>query len=373
MEIDADIQKLLTTVESGQHSISIAIHQYLESLPGYQNGLHRSITINKYERGLHKDPRYNFQKYLNDQGVSFIEEIKKEHLEKYKNWLLNTLDVNSVRNYITPVRQLMEFMKLLGWIENDYSKDFHLPKFKTKKPIRTIPKEIQEQVLDGDWGLNSFTIARNHLVACLLLKRGLHPLEFPKLRERHIHPYNDLGYLEIYGKRDAERDVMLDDVTFKALQIYMVERAHFLHINKIHDDHIFLSLISRNDTYAISIAGVQAIVRRIKQELRLQGCLWDLTALNPQGCRRSAVSNDYEQAEYLPVQHPEFTLSGQYGHSLEIAQKHYWKKSLKNAYKMVKGQLYVEGPLSENADKSQSGPRSIFPQGSFFRDIGIGI
>jgi site-specific recombinase XerD len=378
MEIDPDIEKLIKTVEVGQHSVEYAALSYLESLPGFQNSQHRPLTSKKYERCLLNDKKYGFVNYAKQIGLQNIEEIKKGHIEAYKDKLLNALDPQTVRTYITPVRQLMGYCRRMEWIENDYTKEVRLPKLTKKKEIRTVPMQVQAEVLDGEWGNNPFTVARNHLVACLFLRRGLRPLEFPKIRECHIHPYRDLAYLEIFGKRDAERDVMLDEMTFEALKIYMVERAHFMHVHHVHDDHIFLSLVPRNGDYVIAKEGIQAIIRRIKHEMKMNGSLWDLSALNPQGCRRSAVSRDYERAEYSPAHHPEFTLSGQYGHSLAVAQKHYWKKSLKNAYLMTKGGAAIDETLKKKDDdpedaKDPQNQRNIYPEGSFFRDFGIDI
>jgi hypothetical protein len=177
---------------------------------------------------------------------------------------------------------------------------------------------------------------------------------------------------------------MLDPDTFQALRIYMVERAHYMHVKKIHTVNIFLSLNPQDGSWAITTAGVQAIVHRIKEQLRLKGCLWDISAVNAQGCRRTAVSADYEKAEDSPIHHPEFTLSGQYGHSLAVAQKYYWRKSLKNAYRFVHG---MSAPTDKRKDdismpdrqqppsKSTPGPdlRKIFPESSFFGDFGVGI
>jgi hypothetical protein len=134
-------------------------------------------------------------------------------------------------------------------------------------------------------------------------------------------------------------------------------------------------------SYTITTSGVQSIVRRIKQELKLKGCLWDLSALNAQGCRRTAVSNDYEIAEDSPIHHPEFTLCGQYGHSLAVAQKYYWRRSLKNAYRFIKGspgsdrqEQPQKPPMPPNpASQQGSDLRKIFPESSFFRDFGVGI
>jgi hypothetical protein len=270
----------------------------------------------------------------------------------------------------------------MGWIKEDWSSELHVPKVKKKEHIKVIPNQVTEEILRNDWGVNSFTIARNNLIARLFINRGLHPKEFQTILEEHIHPYENLAYITVFGKRDVPRDVMLDPDTFHALRIYMIERAHYLHVKKIHSVHIFLSLNPIDGSYSITTAGVQSVVRRIKELLKLGGCLWDLSAVNPQGCRRTAVSNDYEKAEDSPIHHPELTLSGQYGHSLTVAQKYYWKKSLKNAYRFVAGTNpppesgHVQGnsPPSSKPPPTEGGDiRGIFPPSSFFKDFGVGI
>jgi hypothetical protein len=163
----------------------------------------------------------------------------------------------------------------------------------------------------------------------------------------------------------------------------MIERAHFMHVKKIHTVHIFLSLNPADESCVLTTAGAQSVVRRIKELLKLGGCLWDLSAVNPQGCRRTAVSNDYEKAEDSPIHHPEMTLSGQYGHSLTVAQKYYWKKSLKNAYRFVAGtnpppdSRQIQGscppPASKPPPAEGGDVRGIFPPASFFNDFGVGI
>jgi hypothetical protein len=282
---------------------------------------------------------------------------------------------------MTATRLLFQYVHRLGWIKEDFSIGMHLPKPRKKEHIKTLSPEVTKQVLSGEWGTNSFAIARNHLIAILFIKRGLHPKEFPTILEEHIHPYEDLAYVTVYGKRGVPRDVMLDPETLDAWRIYMVERAHFMYVKKIRTKNIFLSLNPMDDSYTITTSGVQSIVRRIKQELKLKGCLWDLSALNAQGCRRTAVSNDYEIAEDSPIHHPEFTLCGQYGHSLAVAQKYYWRRSLKNAYRFIKGspgsdrqEQPQKPPMPPNpASQQGSDLRKIFPESSFFRDFGVGI
>jgi integrase len=201
------------------------------------------------------------------------------------------------------------------------------------------------------------------------------------LLEEHIHPYEDLAFITVYGKRDEPRDVMLDPVTFEALKVYMIERAHYLHINKMKENHIFISIVPMDGSRVLAISGVQAVVRRIKEQLKLQGCLWDLSALNPQGCRRTAVTHDYEKAEDSSAFHPEMTLCGQYGHSLPVAQKHYWRKSLKNAYRLIKDAARQDECSRNNnstderdfSNRPKPGMKNLFPPDSFFGDFGINI
>ena len=380
MEIDQDINQLLVAIESGAHSIESAIDLFLESLPGNNFRFHRERTVIKYQSCL-TNSKHCFKVFMGNRGKNHTEEIKKDDIVIYKDDLLNKLDQTSVRPYITSVKQFCQYVFKLGWNSEDLSKSVPAPKVRKKELIKVVPREIVNQVLKGEWGINSFVRARNRLIVCLLLLRGLHPKEFPTLLEEHIHPYEDLAFITVYGKRDEPRDVMLDPVTFEALKVYMIERAHHLHINKMKENHIFISIVPLDGSRVPSISGVQAVVRRIKEQLKLQGCLWDLSALNPQGCRRTAVTHDYEKAEDSSAFHPEMTLCGQYGHSLPVAQKHYWRKSLKNAYRLIKDAARQDECSRNNnstderdfSNPPKPGMKNLFPPDSFFGDFGINI
>jgi site-specific recombinase XerD len=378
MEIDNDIPGILMEIACGSRTLEKGIEMFLSSLPGYNNQLHRKPTVKKYSDCLRDSPR-SFLKFMNSRSLYIIETIQKEDTELFKIELLNNLNQQTVRPYITALRLFLQFLHSIGWMKEDWSAEIHVPRVKRREHIKTIPKEVTDEILGNDWGVNSFTIARNNLIARLFINRGLHPKEFPTITESQLHPYEDLAYITVYGKRDVPRDVMLDPDTFQALRIYMIERAHFMHVKKIHTVNIFLSLNPHNGSWAITTAGVQAVVRRIKEQLKLKGCLWDLSAVNAQGCRRTAVSADYEKAEDSPIHHPEFTLSGQYGHSLTVAQKYYWKKSLKNAYRFIRGSHpRIEMQQKQDGESKSPQPddgdiRRIFPSQTFFNNFGVGI
>jgi hypothetical protein len=190
-----------------------------------------------------------------------------------------------------------------------------------------------------------------------------------------LYPYKDLAYIwPVLGKKMAQRFVMIDEETLKVLKIYLIERAHFVLRHKIKDDALLIAEVARNGSYVLSKAGIQAIISRIKSELLLQGCIWDLSALNPQGLRRTAESVQYEQAEFLPINNPQLSIPGQFGHSQVVSEKHYWEKSKRNAYILAKGgqlvdKLRADGNEGEITKKMQED----FPETSFYRDLGLDI
>jgi site-specific recombinase XerD len=376
MSIDKDITEILTHIEAGYHSLDAAIGNFLLSLPGFEHQFHSSKTVQKYRSCL-LDGKRALLGFLVQKNKTHVEDLLKEDIEMFKDELLNALDPQTVRPYITAIRLFVQYLFRMGWIPDDWSKSVKVPRVKKLEHIKVIPRQVVEEILSGEWGINLFAVARNALIVCLLLLRGLRPKEFPGITEADIHPYEDLAYVTVIGKRGVVRDVMLDPQTFQALRVYMIERAHYLYVNRISEPHIFLSLNPRNNQKCITTSGVQAVVRRIKYELRLRGIVWDLSAVNPQGCRRTAVSREYEKAEDSPLHHPEFTLSGQFGHSLTIAQKHYWRRSLRNAYRLIKkeaGQDSLNQDLPSNgADMRPKDIKDIFPGSSYFNNFGLDI
>lgn len=374
MKIDNDINLLLDDIAVGKHTVEQAIIVYLESLPGYKDMLHSPLTVKKYRACLMTDPN-NFLNFVTEKGFSYIDSIEMDTLEFFKAYILNRVEVESARGYVTAVRQLFHYMYTIGWLQKDLSKAFKLPKKVGRKSVRTVPKEVLEMILQEDFGRNSFVISRNRLVAYLFGRLGLRPLEIPRLKTTCIHPYKDLAYLwPVIGKKEAERFVMMDEETIEVLKVFMIERAHFALHHKVKDETLLLSEVPRAGSYAISKAGVQAVLRRIKQELKLRGCLWDLNALNAQGLRRTATSDAYERAELLPINNPQLSICGQMGNTLQVSEKHYWKKSKRNAYMLAKGMKMINQYQEEGDEKRiHEEMKREFPETNFYRDFGLGI
>lgn len=349
-----------------EHLIEKTMDIFLESLPGYENCLHAESSVKKYEDCLKKNP-HCFLNYMKSREISIIEMIKKEDVVQYKDFLFNKVCPNSVRPFITASRLLLQYAFRLGWLPEDLSVSMHVPK--PSKPVndKTIPPDLEKKILDGDWGINSFVVARNRLITRLVLKRGMMPKEFVTILEEHIHPYADLGFIEVFGKGGKPREVMLDAESLEALRVYMIERAHFMLKRKINCQNIFLSLIPRADSFTITTSGIQAIIRSIKTNLRQQGYAFDLSMLNSQGCRRSSLKKAYNKTNKELIRHTELTICGQHGQGIGTTPRYfkksnYWKKDLKNAYEVVTA-----------IEKNDKDIQKVLSESSFFNKFGLSI
>jgi integrase len=243
---------------------------------------------------------------------------------------------------MTAVRNLIKYAKRMDWIKHvDYTA-IHIPLPKSNpKKLKILNSEVVKEIMDNEFGINSFVIARNRLIVRLCLKRGLLPKEIAGIQEEHIHPFKGLAYIMVFGRRNVKRNVMLDEETLECLKIYMIERAHFMLQKKISTKNIFLSLVPQGSNHAFTISGTQAVLRNIKNSLRLKGMVYDLSSLNAQGCRRTAIAKDYEKTNktYI-VRHPELSICGQFGHEVNNVPKYFknekfWKKDLKTASQVV--------------------------------------
>lgn len=376
MDIDKDIQDIISGVELGRHSIQEGIDRFIHSLPGFHNIYHSSLTIRTYERSLLKDP-LNFKDFMNNEGINCIELITKDKLNLYKDTLLNKVEPRTGAKYITASRQLLKYVHKIGWIPEDITIDFRLPKPRPKGEIEVIKPEICELLINGDWGYNNFTRKRNQLVLNFFLRRGMHPMEVPKIMLEHIEPYRDLGIVHVCGKRGRWREVMLDPLSWASLQDYAPVRAQYLKWRGVNDEHLILASTPRSDgSYAMTTGGVSGIIKRMTELLRDQGCIYSLKKVTPNIMRHTAESADWERVEHLPVKHPELSVCGQYGNSPEVARKHYVRNSRRNAYILIKGGSLVDNVRQGNtgaaADLNDLGKR--FPESNmFYNDIGFGI
>lgn len=347
---DKEIEGLLSEIERGHHTVEEAVMRFLDSLPGYRNTGHQPLTVITYKKCLLTD-KNNFKDFLAAEGVHNIDQVRLDTLEFYKTYVGSRVEAQTARKYVTAVKQLFKYCYSIRWVDEDYARNMHLPKLPRKKEIQTIPPEVIMEVLQGEWGVNDFTKKRNHLIACLIIRRGMRPKELPGIRiTGDIHPYKDLAYITVYGKRNVPRDVMLDEETLQALREYAIERAKYVKWRRITEEHLLLGMIPKKGSYSIATPCIQAVIRKIKFELQKSGCVWDLSSLNCQGGRRTASSKSFELAEYADIPHPELTIPGQFGHSLHVAEKHYWKKSKKNAYCFLKQAADLEKKTTLNED-----------------------
>jgi site-specific recombinase XerD len=375
MKIDEDINHMLTDIVKSHHTIDEAILRFLESLPGYEYRFHRPLTIKSYERCLLRDPN-NFNDYMKGNGIVQIDAVRRDNLEFYKARILNVVEPRTASKFITAVKQLFKYSSKLGWIDENITLDFELPKAPQKKEIEVIKPELCEALLNGDWGCNPFARKRNHLILCFFLRRGMHPKEIPGVMLVHIEPYKDVAVISVCGKRSKWREVMLDPYTWHALQDYAPERGKYLAWRGVSDEHLILGSLPRPDgSYAMSIAGVSGVIKRMKTLLERRGCLLSLKNVCPNLMRHTAESNDWERAEHLPVHHPELSIPNQYGNSLPVALKHYIRHSRRNAYLLLKGGSIIDDLKkgSASAENDLTRLKSQFPETNGFPMYDAGL
>lgn len=379
MELDKDINEILLLIEKGQHTIKETAEKYLQSLPGYQNRFHRPVTCVAYERCLMRD-QYNFVDYMNRDGIHLLDQISKDKLQFYKEFVTNQVEPRTAAKYISVVRQLSKYAYKIGWIAEDIAIDLHLPKPQKKENIETISTEISDLLLKGDWGLNEFTRKRNKLCVCLFIRRGLHPMEIPKIMLIHIEKYRDLHVINVEGKRGRWREVMLDPITNQALMEYAVARGKYLKWRGVNDEHLVLASSPRMDgSYQMTTGGVSAIISRIREDLKNQGHLFSLKNVTPNIMRHTAETADYERVEHLPVKNPEMSVTAQFGNSPTVARNHYVHPSRRNAYILLKGGYLLDEIREGNVQNLNQlrDLQSDFPETNLFRspfeDVGAGI
>jgi site-specific recombinase XerD len=244
-------------------------------------------TVVKYTECL-KSSKISFLSFLEKRNINSVVNIKIEDILNYKEELLLHLSPNSVRPYITALKQFYAYAYRSGWVIYNFSDCVTVPQIsESKLNNEVIPPEVIKKVLGGNWGINLFVQSRNHLIVCLLLKHGISPIEFLEIKEENIHLYDDTAYLDVFGKYGKSHRVLLDKDSFNALKSYLIERYHYIKTHKLKENFLFLSLCPKNGSNKLDISGIQAVLRRIKKDLKNSGCFYNLSQLNPQGCKRT--------------------------------------------------------------------------------------
>jgi site-specific recombinase XerD len=319
-----------------------ACNRFIETISGRERQRYSPLTINSYRQCLITNP-HSLCAFTKLRGPHHVEQVMQDDLHAFREYLKPKVDPRTVMRFVTATRQLFTFAHENGWTERNVAASLRSPKPREQQVIEVVKPEVCELLLSGDWGCNDFTRRRNHLILCLFANRGLHPMEIPPIELAHVEPYRDLAVITVCGKRRRWREVMLDPVTWKALQDYAPARGKYLHWRHSDDSHLVLASEPRLDgSYMMTTGGVSAVVHRVARELRRKGCLHDLRSLKPNILRHTAESSDWDRVEHLPVVHPELSVSNQYGNSPATALKHYVRRSRRNAYILIKGGSLVD-------------------------------
>lgn len=323
-----------------KHTIEKSIQVYLESIPGYNYRLHSLSTVKSYERSLLSNP-HNFLAYMKLERIVYLHQLNSGILESYKSYVLNKVDARSAMKDITAVRQMLRYAHKLGWVPESLGIDFKLPKPKIKKKVENISPEIIELLENGNWGYNDFTRSRNKLIVHLFTRRGLHPMEIPKILLEHIERHKDLFVISLEGKKGRWRETMLDEKSSQALRDYAPHRGAFLDSKNVFCEHLIInSAPQEKGSWKMGTPGISAIIRQMKRKMQREGCL-NIRNLCPNTLRQTAETRDWENSLNLNVRNAEMGIQAQYGNS-KVALKQYIQNSRRNAYILSKGSSLVE-------------------------------
>jgi site-specific recombinase XerD len=249
-----------------------------------QNETYRDATFLAYEGCLQTSP-HNLVNYCDNKNLVALQNLTYEFLEGYKLYLLERLGVFSVRKHVTATRQFLAFAYIKGW-SSISGNHFHVPKTALKED-HVLQDEVMHELLNQDWGINPFTIKRNHLILYLMLKAGMSPNEICNIQLDGFSINGSTAILSYQGKAGKEKTLVIDEILWGLIQEYMQYRNNYIDSKKIKDNgYLTIGISGNQGTFEVS--GIQSLIRNIQKSLRAQGCVWDISKLNAQAIKRTS-------------------------------------------------------------------------------------
>jgi hypothetical protein len=252
---------------------------FVDSLEGYAEE-----TRSNYETRV-LTGKNSFIFYCMNEGVSDFSQITYPFVEKFKKYLETFFCGMTVCGFITALRSFLNFSNIKGWSSIN-GKELHLPK-KTHRKIERprVPPEVIDNVIRTTMGHNTFSISRNSFITVAFGKLGLEPNELAKIKICDIKPCDTTARIEVYSRCNIKKSIILDPESWKRLLQYLKERSSYLHVKRAPDPGFLI--ISYNGK-AIGVAGIQAVIHRIKDAMILSGATDGAVELNPSTLRKNA-------------------------------------------------------------------------------------
>src|SRR5258708_1884509 len=221
----------------------------------------------------------NLAVFLEEQGITYIEDIERVHLLSWlsklgtepgaKGKMLSTRTVNC---YARSMRAFCRWLEAQGYVQVAPSNRVKMPK--VGKPfIRIIEFDEFERILKACTPPHEVgptadcNAARNRAIFWVLWDTGIRLAELCDLRLYNLD--RDNGAISVHGKGDKERRIALGRNALRALLLYIdryrPKREELLELGNPHEDHVFLS----EGGFGLTRRGIDMLFQRIRRRADL--------------------------------------------------------------------------------------------------------
>lgn len=189
-----------------------------------ENAISEFMTEQKLKGNSEKTLEYYsyvFKKFKTFSDISEVSELTLPLCKKYLLYLMNC-DINSVsvQSYIRGFRAFLSWLYSCGYLSENLSDNFKLPK--AHRAVINILTESEIKLLFAQFVGDDFLTFRNKCICLLLLDSGLRCGEIASLRADCVHI--EERYLIVSGKCDKERISPLSSAVALQLLKYSIIR-----------------------------------------------------------------------------------------------------------------------------------------------------
>lgn len=209
------------------------------------------VNYLKIERGLAENSIFAYQRDL-EKLIDFCDARsivpKDADLEVLKQFIADLYDLGlsarSQARVISGIKQFFDFLVLEGIRDEDPSSLLELPKVGMKLPVFLSIEEIDKILSAID--LSKPEGHRNKAMLETLYSCGLRVSELINLKFSNI--FYKQGFIRVIGKGNKERLVPVSPSVEKEIEIYVSGTRNHMHIQKGHEDFVFLNRRGRQLT-----------------------------------------------------------------------------------------------------------------------------
>jgi integrase/recombinase XerD len=222
--------------------------------------LERSLSPNTVES--YKIDLKRYIKFLGDEKVSALEEIKEDHITKLIRQLSALgLKATSIARNLSAIKSFHKFLVREGYTESDPAGALESPKLWRKLPMVLDQHEMErllDQSMEDAYSKKGKTLPlhlRDKAILEFLYATGVRISELINIKRKNL--LSEVGLVRVIGKGQKERVVPIGEKAIKAVEKYLSDlRPHLANQNS--QDVLFLNRRGRR----FSRMGVWKILRK---------------------------------------------------------------------------------------------------------------